>query len=124
MDLQAARGRLLAERDRLMNIEKARRAEIVPPQEFELSSIDQHPADEGTETFEQERAETVLQMVEGQIEDIDHALERIKQGTYEVCEACGKPIGEERLMARPAARYCIEDQAKAEREVLKEQQRR
>ena len=124
MDLQAARGRLLAERDRLMNIEKARRAEIVPPQEFELSSIDQDPADEGTETFEQERAETVLQMVEGQIEDIDHALERIKQGTYEVCEACGKPIGEERLMARPAARYCIEDQAKAEREVLKEQQRR
>ena len=124
MDLQAARGRLLAERDRLMNIEKARRAEIVPPQEFELSSIDQHPADEGTETFEQERAETVLQMVEGQIEDIDHALERIKQGTYEVCEACGKPIGEERLIARPAARYCIEDQAKAEREVLREQQRR
>ena len=124
MELDAARGRLLAERERLTNIEKARRAEIVPPQEFELSSIDQHPADEGTETFEQERDITVLQMVEAQIEDIDHALERIEQGTYEVCEACGKPIGEERLIARPAARYCIEDQTKAEREVLREQQRR
>ena len=124
MDLQAARQRLLAERERLMKIEKTRRQEIVPPQEFELSSIDQHPADEGTETFEEERDLTVLQMVEGQIEDIDHALQRIEQGTYEVCEACGKPIGEERLMARPAARYCIEDQAKAEREVLREQQRR
>jgi RNA polymerase-binding transcription factor DksA len=124
MDLEAARGRLLAERERLSKIEKTRRQEIVPPQEFELSSIDQHPADEGTETFEEERDLTVLQMVVGQIEDIDHALERIEQGTYEVCEACGKPIGEERLKARPAARFCIEDQAKAEREVVREQQRR
>ena len=29
-------------------------------------------------------------------------------GTYGVCEGCGRPIAAERLVARPAARSCID----------------
>jgi RNA polymerase-binding transcription factor len=36
----------------------------------------------------------------------------IEDGTYGVCEICGKPIGEERLAAIPWARYCIDDARK------------
>jgi DnaK suppressor protein len=39
---------------------------------------------------------------------IDAALKRIQDGTYGVCERCGRPIGEERLEALPYATKCIE----------------
>ena len=40
--------------------------------------------------------------------DIDNALAKIDAGTYGICERCGRPIGEDRLEAMPAARLCIE----------------
>ena len=40
--------------------------------------------------------------------DIDDALAKLDAGTYGVCEECGRPIGEARLQAMPAARLCIE----------------
>ena len=39
---------------------------------------------------------------------IDAALERMEEGTYGICEKCGKPIGEERLEALPWATLCID----------------
>ncbi|CAN5357207.1 hypothetical protein BH20ACT22_BH20ACT22_15540 [soil metagenome] len=83
----------------------------------ELSSYDQHSADIATETFEREKDESILEQVEGELNDIDHALARIENGTYGTCEACGKPIGDARLEAVPTARFCVEDQARAERDL-------
>lgn len=83
----------------------------------ELSSFDQHNADIATETFEREKDESILEQVEGELNDIDHALARIEDGTYGTCEACGKPIGDARLEAVPTARFCVEDQARAERDL-------
>jgi RNA polymerase-binding transcription factor DksA len=82
----------------------------------ELSSMDQHQADVGTETFNRERDLSILENVEAELADIEHAMRRIDEGSYGTCEACGKPIGDERLEAMPAARFCLEDQATAERE--------
>ncbi len=82
----------------------------------ELSSYDQHQADVGTETFEREKDLSILERVESELVDIEYALRRLDDGTYGTCEACGKPIGEDRLEAIPAARFCLEDQAAAERE--------
>ncbi len=42
------------------------------------------------------------------LEKIDSAMERIIDGTYGICEACGEPVGEKRLEARPVAQYCID----------------
>ena len=35
------------------------------------------------------------------------ALERLDDGTYGTCEACGEEISERRLKVRPEARFCI-----------------
>jgi RNA polymerase-binding protein DksA len=83
----------------------------------DLSSVDQHPADQGTETFEREQSISLLEQLDAQLADIDRAMQRIEAGEYGKCEACGRPIGEERLEARPAARYCLEDQTRLEREI-------
>lgn len=45
---------------------------------------------------------------------IRHALERIGDGEYGVCESCGAPITFGRLMARPVATLCIDCKTEAE----------
>jgi RNA polymerase-binding transcription factor len=47
---------------------------------------------------------------------IDDALERIKAGTYGMCEACELDIAEDRLKALPFTRLCVTCQADQERE--------
>lgn len=44
--------------------------------------------------------------LEDQLRDVDGALERMKNGTYGLCEKCGKEITFERLQAVPEARTC------------------
>ena len=50
------------------------------------------------------------------IKKIDIALEQIENGTFGICESCGKEIGIKRLKARPVATLCIECKTKAEKE--------
>jgi RNA polymerase-binding transcription factor DksA len=119
MDTATARTRLHEERRRLEETRTAARDLVSGESEDavqELATYDQHLADQGTETFERERDISVLQRVEEQLVEVDAALARLDAGTYGLCEICGKPIGDERLEAMPAARYCLEDQARAERE--------
>jgi RNA polymerase-binding transcription factor DksA len=115
MDLTRARQRLEEERaHRQALAERLRQEEAVPSESSELSKIDQHPAELGTETFDRELELTTLTIIEAELKDIDDALRRLDAGTYGICEACGKPIEEERLEARPWARFCIVDQAREE----------
>jgi RNA polymerase-binding transcription factor DksA len=122
MESDLARQRLAEERERLAGVRSSFDDEHLADQSEsestgELSSYDQHQADMGTETFEREKDLSILEQVEAELADVTHALDRLDDGTYGICEACGKPIGEERLEAVPAARFCLEDQARAEREV-------
>jgi RNA polymerase-binding transcription factor DksA len=80
----------------------------------ELADYDQHPADEGTETHEQELDETTELMLEAEAENVELALQRLAQGKYGICIDCGKEIPRERLEAIPEAVRCIEDQARYE----------
>lgn len=48
------------------------------------------------------------------VADIDQALLRIEEGSYGVCNRCGKPIDERRLEALPTARFDAECQARLE----------
>ena len=48
------------------------------------------------------------------IEKIKEALERIDNGTFGICEVCGRKIGEERLRARPVTTRCIDCKKKQE----------
>jgi DnaK suppressor protein len=41
------------------------------------------------------------------LKDIDNSLDKIKNGSYGICEECEEKISEKRLEANPVARYCI-----------------
>jgi DnaK suppressor protein len=119
MNKATARKRLEGERTRLQGIRDnlhREQDEAASDTGGELSSFDQHPGDSGTETFEMEKNVSLLEQVDDELREIEAAFERLERGTYGTCQACGRPIGDERLEAMPATRFCIEDQAKAERE--------
>lgn len=46
---------------------------------------------------------------------MQEALKRIDDGTYGICEDCGGPISEKRLMARPVTTECIECKTRQEK---------
>ncbi len=48
------------------------------------------------------------QALEGTLQKIDHALDRIAKGTYGVCEVCGVDINPKRLEANIYATTCVE----------------
>jgi DnaK suppressor protein len=50
------------------------------------------------------------------LQQIDDALERIKDGSYGICDSCGLEIAEERLEAMPFTRLCHDCQQDLERE--------
>ena len=72
-----------------------------------LSNAPQHMADLGTDNFEQEFTLNLLQNQEQALTEIDEALERIKQGSFGLCEECQEPIPKARLQALPYARHCV-----------------
>ncbi|SHN31728.1 TraR/DksA C4-type zinc finger protein [Gracilibacillus kekensis] len=75
----------------------------------ELStSFDNHPADMGTELYDRQKDITLQAHEQEELEEVDHALKSIKKGTYHLCEECGKEISEDRLLAIPTTRYCID----------------
>jgi DnaK suppressor protein len=47
---------------------------------------------------------------------VEEALEKIKEGTYGVCEDCGDEIGSGRLEAMPLAKLCVACQSRLEKE--------
>jgi RNA polymerase-binding transcription factor DksA len=119
MDKAKARRRLEQERTRLQRIRddlQREQDEATSDTAGELSSFDQHPGDSGTETFEMEKNVSLLEQVDDELLEVEAAVQRLERGTYGTCQACGRPIGEERLEAMPATRFCVEDQAKAERQ--------
>jgi DnaK suppressor protein len=113
-----ARKRLEEERTRLEGVRDGLLREGAEAEEGgELSSVDQHPGDLGSETFEHEKNLSLLEQVSDELLQIEAAFHRLEQGTYGTCQACGRPIAAERLEALPATRFCVDDQAKAEREL-------
>ena len=42
-----------------------------------------------------------------ELDDIEAALRRIDEGSYGRCEACGGPMGLQRIRAIPEARFCL-----------------
>ncbi|WP_427338533.1 TraR/DksA C4-type zinc finger protein [Caloranaerobacter sp. DY30410] len=74
----------------------------------ELSMYDNHPADIGTETFIVGQMMNLKNNEENLLRQIEDSLNRIENGTYGICEKCGKKINEERLEIIPYAKFCIE----------------
>jgi len=48
---------------------------------------------------------------------VDEALEKLKNGTYGICEDCGNPITPRRFKALPLAKLCFSCQNEQEKEM-------
>ena len=119
MTPQQVREPLLAELARLLEVRDAATrlsTSATEATQRELTPVDQHPAEQATETLERELDLGVLQSVEAELTALQVALDRLHADNYGICDLCGKPSAEARLEAMPAARYCIEDQARLERD--------
>lgn len=73
----------------------------------EDATYDNHPADMGTEMFEREKDLGLRSNAERFLMRIDHALERVREETYGLCEECGQAIPEGRLEAFPSTTLCV-----------------
>jgi RNA polymerase-binding transcription factor DksA len=116
---EAARHHLTDEQQRLERLRATLENEHLhdEPQEdsaAELSHVDQHPADAASDAFEREKEFSILEQVEAELADVDRALERLDNGRYGRCDACGEAIADERLATLPAARFCVQHQADVE----------
>ena len=74
----------------------------------DLSNMPTHPADIGTDNYEQEFTLELLESERVLLGEINEALQRIADNTYGVCQGTGKAITKARLRARPWAKYGIE----------------
>ncbi len=60
--------------------------------------------------YMQERDSALFERLEGTLEQVEAALQRIKDGSYGKCALCGKDISTARLEALPHAELCIDCQ--------------
>jgi RNA polymerase-binding protein DksA len=81
----------------------------------EETAYDNHLGDTATVTYDRTLDYTLEENSEHVLAEIDAALQRMENGTYGTCTACGKQIAEERLEAKPWASLCIDDARKAAR---------
>ncbi|HYO35803.1 MAG TPA: TraR/DksA C4-type zinc finger protein [Geodermatophilus sp.] len=68
---------------------------------------DEHDPEGATIAFERQQVVALLERARRRLADVEAAVTAVEAGTYGRCESCGRPIGAERLAARPTARTCI-----------------
>lgn len=81
----------------------------------DLSSYGQHMADAGTDTFDRDFALSLVSSEQEALSEIEAAIQRVRDGSYGVCEITQKPIAKDRLLAVPFTRYSAEAQKNLER---------
>jgi len=110
IDLKEQKRRLLEERGHLLHdieIKEQQVAEDGDDLDPERGGVGNHMADDANQTFEQETMLTLEQSIRRKLDQVNAALAKIEDGTYEMCSNCGKPINPARLEARPSSILCI-----------------
>jgi DnaK suppressor protein len=97
-----AAARLAGEREHL-----AERLGELGADEAQLSADDSF-ADSAQVAAEQGENRALAAELRDQLNDVERAIAKLDDGTYGQCEVCGQPIGDTRLEAMPAARFCID----------------
>lgn len=73
----------------------------------ETSALSSHLADLGSDREASDISLGRRESESTEIQEIDEAMERIREGSFGRCESCEKPIAKERLEAIPYARLCL-----------------
>ncbi|MFP4634983.1 MAG: TraR/DksA family transcriptional regulator [Nitriliruptoraceae bacterium] len=73
----------------------------------DASRDDEHDPEGVTIAFERAQVASLLAAAELELVDVDRAVDRVRAGTHDRCQACGGEVPAERLRARPATRTCV-----------------
>jgi DnaK suppressor protein len=99
------------------------KAKLLNEMELESKAEREGNKDEGLDTYDlasEERDREISFILSdrerNKVRNIDDALQRMDEGSYGVCDACGLEISEERLTAMPFTRLCRDCQQDQERE--------
>jgi len=95
--LTARRADLQADLDRLTQ----------PPEQGASVGFGKRIGDGTTEAVERLATTATARSIAASINDIDKALVKLEEGTYGICDSCGRAIGDERLKALPASALCV-----------------
>jgi DnaK suppressor protein len=108
MDEARASELLARERER---IERSL-ADLDPAPDDELSHVDQHLADAGSELFETEREAGLATALRDELAAVERAEQRLAEGKFGVSVESGEPIPDDRLERMPWAERTVEEQAR------------
>ena len=79
-----------------------------------VAEVETAPADKATVRLLNDLALDAAEHEQALLPLLRRALAKFDDGTYGLCESCGRDIGYSRLQARPEARLCIACQTRAE----------
>ncbi|NBU76010.1 MAG: TraR/DksA family transcriptional regulator [Planctomycetes bacterium] len=105
---------------RLYNTLLSRREELLRQLNTDMTSLggssggSRDEADAAFDSDSEEINSTLAERDSEELTSIDHALVRLKQGTYGTCEGCGGKISAKRLNALPYSSLCIDCQREKE----------
>ena len=77
--------------------------------------VGRDPADVGASNFERDQEMSLAANARELFEQSELALKLFDEGSYGVCESCGKAIGKVRLQAFPRATMCVACKQRRER---------
>ena len=101
-ELRVRRGQLMAELGVVTTVERDPDASV---------SFGKRVGDGTTEAVERLNRVGTARELDAMLRDVDRALQKLEEGTYGICDRCGRLIPEERLDARPWSVLCVEDAA-------------
>jgi DnaK suppressor protein len=78
------------------------------------STVPLHPADAASDLQEQDLSLVFMENENVRLQDIEDALERLREDRFGLCEECDREIAVERLRAIPYAPLCLECQRRQE----------
>jgi DnaK suppressor protein len=107
VDYNKLRARLESEQKRLAEELEQLQTSVPSSEERREGSPFGKREEEATETLELEKRLVLENRIRQEMAGIEHALQKFEEGTYGLCDSCGKPIDPERLEALPQASLCL-----------------
>ena len=98
-DLRARRDGLVAELGDVTTVERDPHASV---------SFGKRIGDGTTEAVDRLNRVGTARELEAMLRDVDRALAKVEEGTYGICDRCGRLIPEARLEARPWSVLCVD----------------
>lgn len=114
-ELAGVRAELAGDVDRLRREISAAETDLVGLMRDAGDGAGDDQADAGAKTFEREQEISLADNQREMLEQSEHAMARIADASYGLCESCGNAIGKLRLQAFPRATLCMPCKQKQER---------